>query len=141
MDLADRHQPRQDPLRQLSHLPFRAAVTHHDEELSPVERDRREKLERLVAEGVEPYRRNFSRTHTAAQALSLLGPEQDSEAGPVSVAGRLMVKRVTGGMAFTRLQDVSGDIQLVAQRNVLGERIRRFRNLVRPRVGGIGICR
>ena len=97
-------------------------MTHHDEELSPVERDRREKLERLVAEGVEPYRRNFSRTHTAAEALSLLGPEQDSEAGPVSVAGRLMVKRVTGGMAFTRLQDLSGDIQLVAQRNVLGER-------------------
>src|SRR5437899_2786765 len=32
-----------------------------------------------------------------------------------------MVKRVTGGMAFTRLRDGSGDIQLVAQRNVLGE--------------------
>jgi lysyl-tRNA synthetase class 2 len=93
-----------------------------DEELSPVERDRREKLERLVADGVEPYRRNYSRTHTAAEALSLLGPEPDAEAGPVSVAGRLVAKRITGGMAFARLRDGSGDIQLVAQRDVLGEK-------------------
>ncbi|MBJ7598322.1 MAG: lysine--tRNA ligase [Candidatus Nephthysia bennettiae] len=97
-------------------------MTDHDEERSPVERDRREKLERLTAEGVEPYRRDFPRTHTAAEALSLLGAEADAVAGPVSVAGRLVVKRVTGGMAFTRLRDGSGEIQLVAQRDVLGEK-------------------
>jgi lysyl-tRNA synthetase class 2 len=97
-------------------------VTDHDEELSSVERDRRQKLERLAADGIEPYRRDFDRTHTAAEALSVLGPEQDAEGGPVSVAGRLMVKRITGGMAFTRLRDGSGEIQLVAQRDVLGDR-------------------
>jgi lysyl-tRNA synthetase class 2 len=97
-------------------------VTESDEELSPVERDRREKLERLVADGVEPYRRNYARTHTAAEALTVLGPGPEAEGGPVSVAGRLVAKRLTGGIAFARLRDGSGEIQLVAQRDVLGEK-------------------
>ncbi|HEY4865521.1 MAG TPA: lysine--tRNA ligase [Candidatus Dormibacteraeota bacterium] len=92
-----------------------------EQDLSSAQRDRREKLERLQAAGVEPYAAHFHRTHTAAEALSLLGPEPEAEAGPATVAGRLMVKRVTGGMAFARLRDGSGDIQLVAQRDVLGE--------------------
>jgi lysyl-tRNA synthetase class 2 len=92
-----------------------------DEDVPSARRDRREKLDRLLAEGVEPYVAHFERTHTIAQALSLLGPEPDAEAGPVTVGGRLMVKRVGGGMAFARLRDGSGDIQLVAQRDVLGD--------------------
>ena len=96
-------------------------MTELEQDLSSAQRDRREKLERLQAAGVEPYVAHFHRTHTAAEALSLLGPEPEAEAGPVTVAGRLMVKRVTGGMAFARLRDGSGDIQLVAQRDVLGE--------------------
>jgi lysyl-tRNA synthetase class 2 len=96
-------------------------VTELEQDLPSAQRDRREKLERLQAAGVEPYAAHFHRTHTAAEALSLLGPEPEAEGGPVTVAGRLMVKRVTGGMAFARLRDGSGDIQLVAQRDVLGE--------------------
>ena len=96
-------------------------MTESEQDLSSAQRDRREKLERLQAAGVEPYAAHFHRTHTAAEALSLLGPEPEVEAGPATVAGRLMVKRVTGGMAFARLRDGSGDIQLVAQRDVLGE--------------------
>lgn len=38
-----------------------------------------------------------------------------------AVAGRMMAKRVMGKIAFIRLQDVSGDIQLVAQRDELPE--------------------
>ena len=96
-------------------------MTELEQDLPAAQRDRREKLERLQAAGVEPYAAHFHRTHTAAEALSLLGPEPEAEGGPVTVAGRLMVKRVTGGMAFARLRDGSGDIQLVAQRDVLGE--------------------
>src|SRR5262249_4354976 len=84
-------------------------------------RDRREKLERLVAEGVDPYAAHFHRTHTTAEALKLLDGAPDGRAGPVTVAGRLMVKRGQGGMTFAELQDGSGRIQLVAQRDVLGE--------------------
>ena len=84
-------------------------------------RDRREKLERLIAEGVEPYPAHFHRTHTTEEALALLDDARDGRAGPVTVAGRLMVRRGQGGMAFAELQDGTGRIQLVAQRDVLGE--------------------
>ena len=39
----------------------------------------------------------------------------------VNVAGRLMVKRVMGGTSFVKLQDRSGQIQLMLKRDRLGE--------------------
>jgi lysyl-tRNA synthetase class 2 len=91
-------------------------------DLPAVLRDRREKLDRLAAEGIEPYAAHFHRTHTVAEALALLADAgEGGEAGPVTVAGRVMVKRGGGGMAFFPLQDGAGRIQLVAQRDVLGE--------------------
>jgi lysyl-tRNA synthetase class 2 len=93
-------------------------------------RDRREKLERLVAEGVPPYVSHFERTHRTAEALALLAASPNGEAGPVTLAGRLMVKRGQGGMAFGVLQDGSGRVQIVAQRDALGERMHdRFQQL------------
>jgi lysyl-tRNA synthetase class 2 len=95
-------------------------VTDHEPpDLPAALRDRRQKLERLAADGIEPYAAHFHRTHTAAEALALL--ESAPEAGPVTVAGRLMVKRRQGGMVFAPLQDGTGRIQLVAKRDVLGE--------------------
>jgi lysyl-tRNA synthetase class 2 len=92
-------------------------------DLPPPLRDRREKLERLVSDGVQPYVSHFKRTHTVAQALELLGESPDGEAGPVTLAGRLMVKRGQGGMAFGELQDAAGRVQVVSQRDTLGERL------------------
>ncbi|HEV7887269.1 MAG TPA: amino acid--tRNA ligase-related protein, partial [Acidimicrobiales bacterium] len=61
-----------------------------------------------------PYR--YERTHTAAQ---LQADHADIEAGAetgvrVSVAGRLMLRRVQGKLAFGTLQDATGRIQLFA---------------------------
>jgi lysyl-tRNA synthetase class 2 len=82
-------------------------------------RDRREKLDRLIAEGVDPYVAHFHRSHTTRQALAELAGA--GSAGPVTVAGRLMARRGSGGMAFAVLEDGEGRIQLVAQRDKLGE--------------------
>jgi lysyl-tRNA synthetase class 2 len=99
-----------------------ATVTDEDQfDLPAALRDRREKLERLVAEAIEPYASGFHRTHTTAEALALLAASPGGEGGPVTIAGRLMVKRGQGGMAFAELQDGAGRVQLVAQRDVLGE--------------------
>jgi lysyl-tRNA synthetase, class II len=92
-------------------------------DLPPPLRDRREKLERLVSEGVQPYVSHFKRTHTVAEALELLESSPEGEAGPVTLAGRLMVKRGHGGIAYGELQDATGRVQIVAQRDVLGERL------------------
>src|ERR1700731_2039519 len=88
-------------------------------DLPAVMRDRREKLERLRASGVDPYSRGFRPTHTSTAARALLGDSERTE--PVALAGRLMVKRLHGGSAFADLQDGEGRIQLFASRDILGE--------------------
>jgi lysyl-tRNA synthetase class 2 len=82
-------------------------------------RDRRKKLERLRAAGIDPYSRGFKPTHSTTQARELLG--EGDRTDPVAVAGRMMVKRLHGGSAFADLQDGAGRIQLFASRDILGE--------------------
>jgi lysyl-tRNA synthetase, class II len=84
-------------------------------------RDRRDKLHRLQEAGIEPYARDFERTHLAAQARALLPETVERSAEPVRLGGRLVGRRGMGGMAFGDLQDGSGRIQLVARRDGLGE--------------------
>src|ERR1700704_4030937 len=81
--------------------------------------DRREKLERLRASGVDPSSRGFRPAHNSVAAKALLGDAERTE--PVSLAGRLMVKRLQGGVVFADLQDGHGRIQLMANRDLLGE--------------------
>jgi lysyl-tRNA synthetase, class II len=82
-------------------------------------RDRLEKVERLRAAGIDPYSRGFQPTHSSEAAKGLLGDAERTP--PASVAGRLMVKRQQGGLVFVDLQDGHGRIQLMANRNILGE--------------------
>ena len=91
-----------------------------DEEEPEVIRDRRKKLERFRAAGIDPYTRGFKPTHSTAAAKALLGEAERTE--PVAVAGRLMVKRLMGGSEFADLQDEAGRLQLFASRDLLGER-------------------
>jgi lysyl-tRNA synthetase, class II len=88
-------------------------------DLPAVMRDRHEKLERLRARGIDPYSRGFQPTNTTDGARRLLGDAERTE--PISLAGRLMVKRLQGGLVFADLQDGQGRIQLMANRSILGE--------------------
>ena len=90
--------------------------------------DRLQKVERLREAGIDPYSRGFKPTHSSVAAKELLGNEERTP--PVSVGGRLMVKRQQGGLVFADLQDGSGRIQLMANRGVLGdEEFARFADL------------
>ena len=89
-----------------------------DADLPEEVRDRRKKLERLRAAGVEPYSRGFKPTHSTAEARALLG--EGDRTDPVALAGRMMVKRLHGGSAFADVQDGAGRIQLMAGRDILG---------------------
>ena len=91
-------------------------------------RDRLDKVERLRAAGIDPYSRGFHPTHNSVAAKDLLGDQERTD--PVSVAGRLMVKRQQGGLVFADLQDGRGRIQLMANRGILGdEEFARFADL------------
>src|SRR6202171_4104228 len=91
-------------------------------------RDRREKLERLRAAGIDPYSRGFRPTQNSQAAKAMLGEAEKTE--PVALAGRLMVKRLQGGVVFADLQDGQGRIQLMASKDELGdEEFARFADL------------
>jgi len=88
-----------------------------------VEEDRRGKLERLRAQGVEPFPHAFpgvgpvSAVHDAHADLEA-GAETDAA---YRVAGRLAARRGHGKAAFLDLVDRSGRIQVHARVDVLGE--------------------
>ncbi|MBI4216899.1 MAG: lysine--tRNA ligase [Chloroflexi bacterium] len=78
-----------------------------------VSEQRRVKLQRLRALGLDPYPPRYRRTHTAQEAISLLErPEQGgAEPQDISVAGRIIARRAMGKAAFLDLRDGSGRIQ------------------------------
>jgi lysyl-tRNA synthetase, class II len=90
------------------------------EEAGRVMRDRLVKLDALRARGVEPFAYDFDRTHTAEQALAAHSDDA-AEEPRVSVAGRLVSRRVMGKSVFAHLADRSGRIQLYFRRNDVGE--------------------
>jgi lysyl-tRNA synthetase class 2 len=93
------------------------------EDLPEQMRVRREKLDRLRAEGVNPYPVTVRRTTTNA-ALRDTHPdlEPDTATGErVSVAGRVVLKRDGGKLCFATLRDGSGDLQVMLSLDRLGE--------------------
>ena len=77
--------------------------------------ERREKLKALRAQG-NPYPNDFERHDLAGKVVEQYsGIERDAlerQAIGVTVAGRMMLKRVMGRASFATIQDMSGQIQL-----------------------------
>ena len=85
--------------------------------------DRRQKLERLRAAGVEPFPHRFEGVVPIADVLAA---HAELEAGGETassyrLAGRLAARRGHGRAAFLDLVDRSGRLQLHAREDVLGE--------------------
>jgi lysyl-tRNA synthetase, class II len=84
---------------------------------------RREKLERLRAEGIDPFPHDFPGVVPAAQVheqFGSLGPDEQTGEHR-RVAGRLSARRASGKAAFLDLVDGSGRIQLLARVDALGD--------------------
>ena len=85
---------------------------------------RREKLSHLRAQG-QAYPNHFNRTHLAGSLLeryALLSREAlEAQPVEVSLAGRMMFKRVMGKASFAQLRDMSGTMQIFVQRDAIGE--------------------
>lgn len=99
------------------------------EDLNQVLRNRREKLDRIVDEGGQPFAYTFERTHDSAAARALFEAAEDAQtldegghADPaVRVAGRIVAWRGHGRSAFAHVEDGTGRVQLYFRRDVLGE--------------------
>ena len=86
--------------------------------------ERRRKLDALREQG-QAFPNDFRRDAMAGELLAEYDEKsaEDLEAEPrrVSVAGRMMAKRIMGKAAFTHVQDMTGKIQLFVQRDAVGE--------------------
>ena len=80
--------------------------------------ERLRKLEALRQLGVDPYPAKSVRTHACAEVLE----KYDELAGhEVVVAGRIVSIRSFGKLAFIKLRDQSGEVQLYLQRDDVAE--------------------
>ena len=80
---------------------------------------RRQKLAALQEAGSDPYQiTKYDVTHHASDVKANF---EALEGQTVSVAGRLMTKRVMGKASFCHMQDLSGMMQLYVARDSIGE--------------------
>ena len=80
---------------------------------------RKEKLDKLKAEGKDPYKiTKFNRTHLSKE---IKDNYDELEGKDVTIAGRLMAKRIMGKASFCHIQDSTGKIQSYVSINDLGE--------------------
>src|SRR4029078_982725 len=99
--------------------------------------ERRAKLAKLCEGGVA-FPNDFKRSELAGELRAAFQASRSEFLAPfkrptraslaaapttVAVAGRLMVKRVMGGSSFVKIQDRSGQIQLLVRRDRVGEAV------------------
>jgi len=90
-------------------------------ELSEQEVIRRQSLEEIRKIGVDPYPADlFEINATAAEILEKF-PADNSLYQDISIAGRIMTRRIMGNASFAELQDSTGRIQLYFKRDDLCE--------------------
>ncbi|MDN3920986.1 lysine--tRNA ligase [Roseateles violae] len=87
--------------------------------------ERREKLAAIRAKTSVPFPNDFKPQHRALPLAQRYGDLPNEELEPqavaVSVAGRLMLKRIMGKASFGTLQDATGRIQLFVTKDGIGE--------------------
>lgn len=90
-------------------------------EVSELLKIRREKLDELRGLGIDPFGNKYTRTHMAGEIISqydgLTKEELEDKSVEVTVAGRIMAKRVMGKASFAHIQDLSGKIQIYVRQD------------------------
>ncbi len=93
---------------------------------------RRQKLDGLIAQGVDPYPSEAGRDTTCGDAMSRF--DEIAAAGTtVALAGRILTTRVHGAMTFADLADETGSLQISLKEDDIGkETYEQFRDNVDP---------
>ena len=96
-----------------------------EREFNDQELVRRQKAEELRAKGIDPFGQAFVRTANSKsikeQFGSLSKEEIEAKNVEVTIAGRIMSKRRMGKMCFMHIQDKDGQIQLVINKQSVGD--------------------
>lgn len=92
---------------------------NQEQDLNQLLKVRREKLANLQAAGKDPFQiTKYNQTHHSAEIKTHF---DELEGKTVSVAGRIMSKRVMGKASFCNIQDLQGNIQSYVARDSIGE--------------------
>lgn len=116
--------------------PSRYAVANFSEKSSPISHTladitkiRLDKINEMKSHGIQPYAYHYEINTTISnlrqQYLDLLPGQEDTKAD-ISLAGRIMVRRFFGKLAFFELQDHTDTIQLYIDKSRLGNE---FKNI------------
>ncbi len=90
-----------------------------EQDLNQILKNRREKLKNLQDAGKDPFLiTKYEVTHHSADIRE---GYDELEGREVSVAGRMMFKRVMGKASFCNVQDLAGSIQVYVTRDSIGE--------------------
>lgn len=90
-----------------------------EQDINQLLKIRREKLAELQENGKDPFQiTKFDVTHHSMDVKDLY---DELEGQTVSVAGRMMFKRVMGKASFCNIQDLKGNIQAYVARDNIGE--------------------
>ena len=106
------------------------------QDLNQLRKVRREKLAELINAGENPYEIvTYDQTEHTRQ---IKDNYEQYEGREVSIAGRLMSKRVMGKASFANVQDRDGNIQIYASRDDLGdEEYKKFKKLDVGDIAGV----
>ena len=95
-------------------------------DLTKVQKDREEKLTNLRAEGFN-FPNDFNKKdqiNDLVEAYDSLSKDQlEAKKAPAQTAGRIVLKRVMGSVAFMTLEDSTGKIQIYFSKDNLGEEL------------------
>ncbi len=98
-----------------------APLTEEEEQAQLIEQAqiRREKLAKLTSEGNNPYEK--TKYSVTESSLSVKDKFEELEGKEVSIAGRLMSRRIMGKASFCHVADRDGLIQIYVRRDDVGE--------------------
>ncbi|MCM3356154.1 lysine--tRNA ligase [Bacillus halotolerans] len=98
---------------------------HNHEELNDQLQVRRDKMNQMRENGIDPFGARFERTHQSEQIIAayqnLTKEELEEKAIEVTIAGRMMTKRGKGKAGFAHLQDLEGQIQIYVRKDSVGD--------------------
>ena len=89
------------------------------QELSEILQVRRDKLSAMKESGNDPFVK--TKYDVDAHSMQIKGDFEGYEGKEVSVAGRIMARRIMGKASFVTIRDGEGDIQLYVRRDDVGE--------------------
>jgi len=90
-----------------------------EQNLNEISLVRREKLEKLRQEGKDPF--DITRYDVTHKARQIIDDFDNMEGQKVSIAGRIITRRIMGKASFAHILDSSGQIQIFVQINEVGD--------------------